>query len=242
MTGIRAIMPAHNEASRIEAPLEVMASLAQQNVIDGTLVISHNSTDGTTEIARGFDSSVEVIECFEPGKKDTALMAGIKVVAKTANTFFHCDADLNDLSIDEANRMVDVYQGMSATHMVVVPLSHEDNEDMYDAINGVVGGFSGQRIVPAKMVLDMPYSGMNGWGYEIKTTLEAIKHRALAVIDGEEVSIFHSPKSEKYGHLEGLLANLSMAKSIGTAAMLHMAAWLDPDTETVAQHLGIDQL
>lgn len=90
-----ALIPAHNEADRIEATVRAVGCVPG---IDRLLVIDDASTDGTARLAAA--AGAEVLALTENCGKGGALQAGLDAVADDAEVILLLDGDLAETAVE----------------------------------------------------------------------------------------------------------------------------------------------
>lgn len=218
------VVPAHKERERIGGVLRLAQDLAGRGLVQAVCIVSHCSNDGTAEFAADFDPSFQVIETDQPGRKDTPLLVGIQAL-RGYSSIMTMDADLHFGHLPEeehvskgsfAEQMISVHQESGGEFAVLSPL---DNGWYSQFVPHA--GLTGQRILPTDLILGMPFAGMNGWGFEIKTSLEAWRKGILKTIDQ---GVQHTPKIDKHGRIQGFIDNVSMGVRVADAGLAHMIA------------------
>jgi polyisoprenyl-phosphate glycosyltransferase len=89
--GTSAIIAAYNEEKTLA---EVLAALSRNHLIDEVIVVSDGSTDGTVEVARGFD--VTTIALRENRGKGYAMRVGVDYASH--DVLFFVDGDMLNLT------------------------------------------------------------------------------------------------------------------------------------------------
>ena len=90
--GTSAIIAAYNEEKTLA---EVLGALTQSRLIDEIIVVSDGSTDGTVDIARGFEG-VTTIALRETWGKGYAMRMGVEYAS--GDVLFFVDGDMFDLT------------------------------------------------------------------------------------------------------------------------------------------------
>lgn len=101
-----ALIPAHNEAERIEATILAARSVTQ---IDRLIVIDDGSSDGTAEVARA--AGAEVVALERNVGKGAALDAGLATVREDAAVVVLLDGDLGSSAGQAALLLAPVLAG-----------------------------------------------------------------------------------------------------------------------------------
>lgn len=141
------LVPAYNEARRIEATLEKLLAWSQGRFgVFEIIVIDDGSSDGTSEVvSKRFPSTVRVVRRPRRGGKGAALRAGMEQ-ARGAWILF-VDADLS-IPIAEFDRLE---RAIAATPIAIGSKRAPGSDIDYPAGRRFFGGI-GQRIISAFVV------------------------------------------------------------------------------------------
>lgn len=197
---VSVVVPAYNEASRIGAVLEPLASCPS---VDEVIVIDDGSDDGTAQVASR--SGVEVVSLEQNRGKAAALDEGISRARN--DVVFFLDADLVGLTAAHVERMIAAYVDGKTDMVVGVFANGRMNTDIAQKINPFA---SGQRLI-SKTLWERAKEYVAGMDYGIEIALSK-----LAVKEGwktEKVKlpgVTHILKEEKRGFGKGLRDRLKM--------------------------------
>jgi len=205
---ISAVVPAYNEADRIEA---VLAPLKAVDAVDDIVVVDDGSTDGTAHVARTM--GVDVVRLATNRGKAAALDRGVQS-ARHATLLF-LDADLVGLRAEQVKQLVKTYLDGSVDMVVGVFKNGRLNTDLSQTFAPYL---SGQRVLSKaqwqrirEQVSEMDF------GVEIALKKVALKEgwrEARVELDG----VTHVMKEEKRGLGKGLKDRFKMYGDIVRSA------------------------
>jgi glycosyltransferase involved in cell wall biosynthesis len=196
---ITAIIPAYNEEQTIGSILDCLIHVEK---ITQIIVVSDGSTDGTAEVAAGYD--IELIDLSENIGKGGAMKAGIERC--TNDNILFLDADLiglteqhvDDLIMPVISNDVDMTIGIFKNGRIVTDLAQK-----------VTPYLSGQRAIKKALLDKIPNIDISRYGVEVALTKFADKNS----IRTKEVyleDMTHVTKEEKLGLLKGMHARFKM--------------------------------
>jgi glycosyltransferase involved in cell wall biosynthesis len=214
LPGISCIIPAYNEGPRIKAVLDVVAA---HPLIDEIIVVDDGSSDDTAALASGREKVV-LIGLSKNGGKTRALAAGL---ARARGTYFLLvDSDLIGLGADELTALMQpVLDGRAD-----MAISLRRNAPRLWHLVGI-DYISGERMLRRSLIADRlaELEVLPRFGFEVWLNRICIDAAArLAVVEWGRVD---SPlKSQKYGVLPGIVADLRMISDLlRTAGPLQLA-------------------
>ncbi len=149
-----AIVPAHNEASRI-AP--VIQTLLGSGRFTRVLVVNDGSTDDTARVAQA--AGAHVLTLSPNGGKGAALLAGLRATSEPVVAFF--DADLIGLRPDHVMALVDPV----ATGQAGMSLGLRDH-GKWSTIQTALPPITGERVVLRSLLERVPPSFWDGFRIE----------------------------------------------------------------------------
>ncbi|MHB1017603.1 MAG: glycosyltransferase family 2 protein [Coriobacteriia bacterium] len=175
-----ALVPAHNEAHRIEAT--VTAALGVSG-IDRVLVIDDASADGTAALARS--AGAEVIELSDNLGKGGALQAGLDSVADEADIIVLLDGDLGETAAQAGVLLAPVLAGDA--DMTIATLPRPAGSGGIGLVKGLaragiralsgyepIAPLSGQRVLSRQAwQAAMPFA--RGYGVEVALTVRVAR-------------------------------------------------------------------
>ncbi len=196
---VSAIVPAYNEAGRIEA---VIYPLKQAVHVEEIIVVDDGSTDDTTEVARSL--GVHVVELPRNVGKAAALDHGVSRAKN--DVFLFLDADLVGLRPDHIDRLIQRYEEKQLDMIVGVFKNGRLNTDIAHSIAPYL---SGQRVLNRTLWNRLRKSGKLEFGVEMALTKLSLKENwAEERIFLEGVT--HVMKEEKRGFSKGFRERLLM--------------------------------
>ncbi|MCX7925380.1 MAG: glycosyltransferase family 2 protein [Fimbriimonadales bacterium] len=213
---VAAIVPAYNEAQRIE---RVLAVLLHCRLLHEVLVVNDGSADDTAEVALRFARAhatpdrptVRVINLPVNRGKGGAMFAGATATDADVIAFF--DADLIGLKPEHVERILKpVLEGEVAMSIGVF----RGGRLSTDMAQILVPYISGQRALLRELFTEIPGIERTRSGVEIALTLHFKRHRypvAMVVVEG----VTHTMKEEKLGWARGVWARAKMYAEIGKA-------------------------
>ncbi|MDP4034152.1 MAG: glycosyltransferase family 2 protein [Pseudorhodobacter sp.] len=200
---VSCIIPAYNEAARIDT---VLAVLCGHPLLEEIIVVDDGSSDATAEVARR--AGARVIELARNCGKTAALVEGI--VAAKGDIFLLIDADLVGLSADNVTALLTpVLAGMAA-----VAISLRGNAPLSWRLLGV-DYISGERAF-ARDLLEGQHAVLRSlprFGFEVHfNNLILARAAQVAIVDWPGVA---SPsKVRKRGFVHGIWADFRMMADI----------------------------
>ena len=196
---VSAIVPAYNEAERIQA---VISPLQQSRRVDEIIVVDDGSSDGTAKMARC--SSVQLIELPRNLGKAAALEHGVRRARN--DVFLFLDADLVGLQPDHVDRLIGLYAEGELDMVVGVFKNGRLNTDLAHSIAPYL---SGQRVLSRALWNRLRKLGKLEFGVEMALTKLSVKENwreERVFLDG----VTHVMKEEKRGFSQGFRERLLM--------------------------------
>lgn len=213
---VAAIVPAYNEAPRIE---RVLGVLMQCPALHEILVVNDGSLDDTATVALQFAQrhtspdapQVRVINLPVNRGKGGAMFAGATATDAEVIAFF--DADLIGLKPSHVERILKpVLEGEGAMSIGVF----RGGRLSTDMAQILVPYISGQRALLRDLFIEIPGIERTRSGVEIALTLHFRRHRYPVVMVTVE-GVTHTMKEEKLGWARGVWARAKMYAEIGKA-------------------------
>ncbi|MGQ9657103.1 MAG: glycosyltransferase family 2 protein [Fimbriimonadales bacterium] len=210
---VAGIVPAYNEATRIEGVLRTLLQCPQLHEI---LVVNDGSTDNTAEVVARIPQPpdvplLRVINLPVNRGKGGAMFAGATATDADVIAFF--DADLIGLKPDHVTRILrPVLEGTTAMSIGVF----RGGRFSTDIAQVLVPYISGQRALLRELFTEIPGIERTRSGVEIALTLHFRRQRypvSMVVIEG----VTHTMKEEKLGWARGAWARAKMYAEIGRA-------------------------
>ncbi|OGF53692.1 MAG: hypothetical protein A2Z21_01395 [Candidatus Fraserbacteria bacterium RBG_16_55_9] len=196
---VSVIVPAYNEAERIQA---VISPLKQATQVDEIIVVDDGSTDGTAEVARHL--GMQVLELPRNLGKAAALEQGVSRAKN--DVFLFLDADLVGLRPDHVDRLIRLYEEKQLDMIVGVFKNGRLNTDIAHSIAPYL---SGQRVLHRTLWNRLKKSGKLEFGVEMALTKLSLKENwreERVFLEG----VTHVMKEEKRGFSKGLKERLLM--------------------------------
>lgn len=213
---IAAIVPAYNEATRIE---RVLGVLTQCPALHEIIVVNDGSLDDTATVALQFAQrqktpeapAVRVINLPVNRGKGGAMFAG--ATATDADVIIFFDADLIGLKPEHVERILKPVLEGEAAMSIGVFRGGRLSTDMAQIL---VPYISGQRALLRDLFTEIPGIERTRSGVEIALTLHFRRNRypvAMVTVEG----VTHTMKEEKLGWARGVWARAKMYAEIGKA-------------------------
>ena len=187
---IAAIVPAYNEALRIES---VLTALSNSPILDEIIVVDDGSTDNTFQVASKFPK-IKVIRNKENKGKAYAMERGVR--ATDASILFFCDADLKGLTPQIVEQIIEPVLRKEYDMFIGIRNNVAQKAVKLAAIN------SGERTLRRELWEKVPKEfkyryrieaglnyiakkGENGYGWRIFNYYQTLKEKKYGVIKGE---------------------------------------------------------
>lgn len=152
-----AVVPAHDEAPRVGAVLEVLAA---HRGVGQVLLVDDGSTDGTSGVGEAIEG-VEVVRLPVNGGKAAAVAAGL--AEASGETVLLMDADLTGLEEEHVSALLAPVSEGRADMAVGVFKGGRPGTDFAQA---VAPGLSGQRALPRALLSTFPFHEVTGYALE----------------------------------------------------------------------------
>ncbi|HKM40138.1 MAG TPA: glycosyltransferase family 2 protein [bacterium] len=211
MEHVTAVIPAYNEAERIEGVLSAVCAVDE---IAKTIVVSDGSTDNTAAVARKAGSKVDVLELAYNQGKGAALLAGVQ--STTAAILVFLDADLIGLQPKHVKQLLKPVLTKEAPMAVAVFAQGRLATDLAQKIAPFL---SGQRAVRRNLLERIPELDVSRFGVEVALT-QYVHEQDIPVVRVPWHDVTHVMKEEKLGLAKGFSARLKMYQEIITSLRL----------------------
>ncbi len=222
------LVPAHNEAARIES---VLTALVGHPQLDQVLVVDDGSTDHTAEVALACGATV--LRLVQNGGKTAAVARGLAQL--NARHIVLIDADLLGLTAQDITRLI----APVASGQADATMSLRGNAPLLWRMLGV-DYISGERVIPASLIrphLETLHT-LPRFGFEVfLNQLLRDKSQRVSVVRWPDVA---SPsKAAKRGVWRGLRADVSMMADLlrvgSTRFLARQIYWLHRNHRQTAQ-------
>ncbi|MFO8060706.1 MAG: glycosyltransferase [Bacillota bacterium] len=200
MPEIAVLIPAYDEAPRIEVVLDTVCGMG-----DGfrVVVIDDGSRDDTA--ARALNFPVEVLRHPDNLGKGAALETGIIHVGR-ADRWVFLDADLIDLCADHVGRLLDSLDSSGAGMSVGRFTEGRKKVDWAQRFFAILNG---QRALRGDVVEMLPGLSWSRFGVEVFLS-QWVEHRGLGIATPILRGLNHHTKEQKMGLAAGIGARLNM--------------------------------
>lgn len=194
---VAAVIPARNEEPTVG---DVVAAARAASSVDDVIVVDNGSTDGTAR--RAAERGAVVITEPQPGKGE-AMRAGVDVTA--ADVIVFLDADLVGLRPDHVDALVHAVQNGA-----VMACGLFDRGPLLNPVfERLLPVLTGERALRRELFDDLDPEYVRG--YRVEAGLNSLaEERGLPVVQFVCDGMFHRPKEEKMGPLQGFAAKVSM--------------------------------
>lgn len=203
------IVPAYNEASRIDA---VLRAVTQSKLATEVIVVDDGSIDGTAARA-GAHSGVTVVKLPHNMGKGGAMLEGVK--STKAPIILFIDADLVGLKAEHADSIIEPLLAGCWDMCVGV---FRAGSFWSDAAQRIGPHLSGQRAIKRELFLGVPYLADIRMGVEVAINKHAkASHARITRIALRGVANYH--KERKMGFIRGSRARIQMYSEIAGASL-----------------------
>lgn len=202
---VSVIVPAYNEADRIETVLE---AINNADLVNHIIVVDDGSTDRTAEKIRESSVNVELISLDQNTGKANALSRGVD--SAPDKTLMFLDADLRGLKPEHVDDMIRTYDQNDLDMVIGVFHKGRLNTDLSQKISPHL---SGQRILSVDIWNKLDKSKAEEFGVEMALTKLSLAEN-LTTAKVKLTGVTHVMKEEKRGFAEGIKSRLKMYKNI----------------------------
>jgi len=202
---IDAIIPAHNEAPRIQA---VVRAVLASGAVRRTLVVDDGSTDGTALVAER--AGAEVLRLSPNRGKGQAMKAAVDS-CPSADAILFVDADLKDFGPEHVRLLCSV-----ARQGYGMVCGLRDYGAMRNLLQWATPIITGERVVRRDVLAQVPWDCWNGYSIEV-----AINHTAgklgstVCLVPLTGVNIYD--KHAKFGWWKGTAQFVKMFAQVHSA-------------------------
>lgn len=199
------IIPAYNEASRIQNVLKVVTAC---DFVDEIIVVDDGSTDGTAAMASKCQRA-HVLRLPINGGKGAAVAAGVRFAR--GEVCLLLDADLSGLTEPHVRSlMAPLFAGQCDMTLGVL----SGGNFWSDAGQGVSPALSGQRALRRDTLVNIPGLNECRMGVEVLINL-AIRQQGGRITRIPLEGVNHALKEQKMGWYRGISARCRMYREIG---------------------------
>lgn len=201
-----AIVPAWNEASRIQGVLDVLSEASE---VERVLVVDDGSHDGTADVAAGHamasSGRLTVLRLDVNQGKGAAMWAGAEA-ARTAEVLLFLDADLIGLTAAQVDALVEPVRSGA----VAMALGVFRGGNFWTTLAQViVPNISGQRAIRRDLFLSVPGVAQARFGVELAITNHVLgEGHPISQVVLRDVS--HPMKERKLGVVRGVVSRARM--------------------------------
>jgi polyisoprenyl-phosphate glycosyltransferase len=199
---VTAIIPAHNEETRISRVIE---ALLQTEAVDRVIVVNDGSSDSTSEVARGYCPRISVEDLPQNEGKGGAMLRGVRA-AGDSDIIVFLDGDLIGLTPNHVCELVEPLLSGAADMAVG---QFKGGRGLTDLAQFLVPYISGQRAIKRELFLQIPDLDRVGYGIEMAITFH-VKYLRRPVKTVTMRGVTHPMKEEKLGYLRGTAARARM--------------------------------
>jgi glycosyltransferase involved in cell wall biosynthesis len=204
---VAVIIPAHNEASRID---KVLRAVISSTLVAEVIVVDDGSSDGTSEVASRCPN-VTVITLPKNMGKAGAMAEGVKRTDAPILAFV--DADLGGLRSDHLDRIITPVMRDQCDMCVGI---FKGGKVWSDAAQRVSPYLSGQRALKRELFEAVPYVQDLGLGIEVALN-KAAKRRHARILRVVLRGVSNTHKEMKVGIVKGVGGRLKMFGEISKA-------------------------
>jgi polyisoprenyl-phosphate glycosyltransferase len=197
---IAAVMPAYNEAARIE---DVLSAVTHAPSIDEIVVVNDGSTDRTAEVVESY-GGVRLVNLPANGGKGGAMVAGAS--ATDADVLVFLDSDLIGLKPSHVEALVAPVR-LGRAQMAVGRF--QGGRKLTDWSQRLAPNISGQRAIRREVFERIPSIAQSRYGVEMAIT-RFCRHYCVPTETVRLAGVTHPMKEEKLGVVRGWASRARM--------------------------------
>jgi len=228
---VAAVIPAYNEAGRIERVLHALTSTPE---IDDIVVVSDGSTDDTFAIA----NSIKGVRAFQlPCNKGKGGAMRIGAERTDADVLVFFDADLIGLTPDKVRALIEPVCAGEA-HMAMGIF--KGGRWATDIAQRFSPGITGQRAIRREVFLRIPGLDSVGYGIELAITYY-VRHHGMVRKDVTLPGVTHPMKEEKLGFARGAASRAVMYWQMARFRVSYELHGRPPQSRPAACRAALDE-
>jgi glycosyltransferase involved in cell wall biosynthesis len=202
---VAAIVPAYNEASRIQS---VLKALTNTTILDEVVVVDDGSTDNLVKIVRVFPQARYIKHAANRGKS-AAMATGVQ--ATDAATIFFCDADLTGLTPTIVEDIIRPVVDGKAIMSIGIRNNISQKSFRPFAMN------SGERALPRRLWETLPSYYKHG--FRIEVGLNYWAQQQGGHVQFRTYPYYQTFKEIKYGWWQGSKLRWQMNRDVAMAIL-----------------------
>ena len=210
---VSAVIPAYNEARRIESVLSV---LQRTDCLSKIIVVDDGSSDGLQTVVEQIAKADERIRLIRHPRnigKGGALHTGVSVCRADHNAVLMLDADLSCLKPEHIHNLVAPVLDGQADMTLGLFIGGKWNTDF---AHRITPWLTGQRCFRLELLDHLDWNAAKGYGLETTLTLTA-RRLGWRIKDVHLEGVSHPPSEFHHGLLKGPLNRVKMYWQIGRA-------------------------
>jgi len=202
---ITAIIPAYNEAKRIE---QVIAPALNTDILSNIIVVDDGSEDLTSDVVSKYD--VDLIKMDTNSGKSAAVKEGIKFCNGKSDIILLLDADLIGLTPDHIKSLI--FPILEEKFDMTIGI-FKSGRYVTDLAQIIAPNLSGQRAMKSNVAHEILTLNITGYGIEVGLS-KLIKKNNLKSKNIILENVTHMTKEEKIGLTKGAIWRFKMYKDI----------------------------
>jgi len=202
---ITAIIPAYNEAKRIE---QVIAPALNTDILSNIIVVDDGSEDLTSDVVSKYD--VDLIKMDKNSGKSAAVKEGIKFCNGKSDIILLLDADLIGLTPEHIKSLI--FPVLEEKFDMTIGI-FKSGRYVTDLAQIIAPNLSGQRAMKSNVANEILTLDIRGYGIEVALS-KLIKKNNLKSKNIVLENVTHMTKEEKVGLTKGAIWRIKMYKDI----------------------------
>jgi len=202
---ITAIIPAYNEAKRIE---QVIAPALNTDILSNIIVVDDGSEDLTSDVVSKYD--VDLIKMAKNSGKSAAVKEGIKFCNGKSDIILLLDADLIGLTPEHIKSLI--FPVLEEKFDMTIGI-FKSGRYVTDLAQIIAPNLSGQRAMKSNVANEILTLDIRGYGIEVALS-KLIKKNNLKSKNIVLENVTHMTKEEKVGLTKGAIWRIKMYKDI----------------------------